>query len=79
MSRTDKKHKTPEEIGQGNLIGGVKNPFLEASDLGWEIDPVGLRIALNELYGRYQVPLFVVENGLGAYVLAYQHRYNRNA
>ncbi|MGJ9385498.1 glycoside hydrolase family 1 protein [Salipaludibacillus sp. CF4.18] len=67
MSRTDKKHKTPEEIGQGNLIGGVKNPFLEASDWGWEIDPVGLRIALNELYGRYQVPLFVVENGLGAY------------
>ncbi|WP_416151683.1 glycoside hydrolase family 1 protein [Salipaludibacillus sp. HK11] len=67
MSRTDKKNKTPEEIGQGNLIGGVKNPFLEASDWGWEIDPVGLHIALNELHGRYQVPLFVVENGLGAY------------
>ncbi|UFT99873.1 glycoside hydrolase family 1 protein [Radiobacillus kanasensis] len=67
MSRTDKKNKTPEEIGQGNLIGGVKNPFLKASDWGWEIDPVGLRTALNELYGRYQVPLFVVENGLGAY------------
>jgi 6-phospho-beta-glucosidase len=67
MSRTDKKVKTPEEIGQGNLIGGVKNPFLKASDWGWEIDPVGLRIALNELYDRYQLPLFVVENGLGAY------------
>ncbi|MCZ0703702.1 6-phospho-beta-glucosidase [Natronobacillus azotifigens] len=67
MSRTDKKNKTPEEIGQGNLIGGVMNPFLEASDWGWEIDPVGLRIALNELYGRYQLPLFIVENGLGAY------------
>jgi 6-phospho-beta-glucosidase len=67
MSRTDKANKTPEELGQGNLIGGVKNPFLKASDWGWEIDPVGLRIALNELYGRYQVPLFVVENGLGAY------------
>ncbi|MBM7541079.1 glycoside hydrolase family 1 protein [Amphibacillus cookii] len=67
MSRTDKKEKTPEEIGQGNLIGGVKNPFLKASDWGWEIDPVGLRIALNELYGRYQVPLMIVENGLGAY------------
>jgi len=67
MSRTDKKEKTPEELGQGNLIGGVKNPFLEASDWGWEIDPVGLRIALNELYGRYQVPLMVVENGLGAH------------
>jgi 6-phospho-beta-glucosidase len=67
MSRTDKKNKTPEEIGQGNLIGGVKNPFLSASDWGWEIDPTGLRIALNQLYDRYQVPLFIVENGLGAY------------
>jgi 6-phospho-beta-glucosidase len=67
MSRTDKKEKSPEELGQGNLVGGVKNPFLEASDWGWEIDPVGLRISLNELYGRYQKPLMIVENGLGAY------------
>jgi len=55
------------ETSQGNMIlGGVKNPFLEASEWGWEIDPDGLRIALNDLYGRYQVPLFIVENGLGA-------------
>src|SRR5690606_11121490 len=67
MSRTDKKEKTPGEISVGNLIGGVKNPFLKASVWGWEIDPVGLRIALNELYGRYQKPLMIVENGLGAY------------
>lgn len=67
MSRTDQKNKTPEEVGHGNLIGGVKNPFLNASDWGWEIDPIGLRISLNELYDRYEVPLFVVENGLGAY------------
>ncbi|MFQ7236433.1 MAG: glycoside hydrolase family 1 protein, partial [Enterococcus hulanensis] len=50
----------------GNLLGGVKNPFLKASEWGWQIDPEGLRIAMNELYGRYQVPLFIVENGLGA-------------
>ena len=67
MSRTEKKEKTSEEIGEGNLIGGVKNPFLKASDWGWEIDPTGLRVALNELYDRYQKPLMVVENGLGAY------------
>lgn len=67
MSRTDKKDRRPEEVGPGNMIGGVKNPFLEVSDWGWEIDPTGLRISLNELYDRYQVPLFVVENGLGAY------------
>ncbi|BDR61138.1 6-phospho-beta-glucosidase [Lactobacillus xylocopicola] len=50
----------------GNLMGGVKNPFLESSDWGWQIDPTGLRIALNELYDRYEKPLFIVENGLGA-------------
>ncbi|WP_419883472.1 glycoside hydrolase family 1 protein [Peribacillus sp. B-H-3] len=67
MSRTEKKVKTDDEASQGNIIGGVKNPFLSASDWGWEIDPVGLRISLNKLYDRYQIPLFIVENGLGAY------------
>ena len=51
----------------GNLISGVKNPYLKASDWGWQIDPKGLRYTLNELYSRYQIPLMVVENGLGAY------------
>ncbi|TLQ08055.1 6-phospho-beta-glucosidase [Marinilactibacillus psychrotolerans] len=51
----------------GNLFGGVKNEYLETSDWGWQIDPVGLRYTLNDLYSRYQKPLFIVENGLGAY------------
>jgi 6-phospho-beta-glucosidase len=67
MSRTEKKVKSDEEASQGNIISGIKNPFLKASDWGWEIDPIGLRITLNKLYDRYQIPLFVVENGLGAY------------
>lgn len=50
----------------GNVIIGVKNPYLEVSDWGWQIDPKGLRYLLNELYGRYQIPLMIVENGLGA-------------
>ncbi|WP_018932208.1 glycoside hydrolase family 1 protein [Gracilibacillus lacisalsi] len=66
MSRTEKKQKTGEEQADGNIMSGVRNPFLKASDWGWEIDPTGLRIALNQLYDRYRVPLFVVENGLGA-------------
>jgi len=57
---------TTNDTADGNLLGGVKNPFLEASEWGWQIDPEGLRIALNELYNRYQKPLFIVENGLGA-------------
>lgn len=51
----------------GNLAGGLKNPYLKASDWGWQIDPKGLRYTLNEIYDRYQIPLMVVENGLGAY------------
>ena len=51
----------------GNLVGGAKNPYLEASDWGWPIDPDGLRWTLKELYARYQIPLMVVENGLGAF------------
>ncbi|MBB6284935.1 beta-glucosidase/6-phospho-beta-glucosidase/beta-galactosidase [Geobacillus subterraneus] len=67
MSVTQKKDKTGAESIPSNIFGGVKNPFLKASDWGWEIDPTGLRIILNRLYDRYHVPLFVVENGLGAH------------
>ena len=51
----------------GNIIGGVPNPYLKASDWGWQIDPKGLRYSLNEIYARYGIPMMVVENGLGAY------------
>lgn len=44
----------------------VKNPYVKESDWGWQIDPIGLRYALNSLYERYQKPLFIVENGFGA-------------
>lgn len=50
----------------GNLLGGIANPYLESSEWGWQVDPIGLRIVLNNLYDRYQLPLFIVENGLGA-------------
>ena len=53
------------KMTEGNQKQSVKNPYLKTSDWGWQIDPVGLRIALNELYDRYELPLFVVENGLG--------------
>ena len=52
---------------EGNIAGGARNPYLEASDWGWQIDPKGLRYTLNEIYDRYRIPLMVVENGLGAY------------
>ncbi|SEO13514.1 6-phospho-beta-glucosidase [Amphibacillus marinus] len=52
---------------KGNFFSGIKNPYLEASDWGWQIDPKGLQTTLRKMYDRYQVPLFIVENGLGAY------------
>ncbi|WP_339273025.1 6-phospho-beta-glucosidase [Paenibacillus sp. FSL W8-0426] len=51
---------------EGNVFGSVKNPYLEASEWGWTIDPKGLRITCNQLHDRYGKPLFIVENGLGA-------------
>ncbi|MEA5050117.1 MAG: glycoside hydrolase family 1 protein [Oscillospiraceae bacterium] len=50
----------------GNMMLGVKNPYLESSEWGWQIDAKGLRYYLHEIYGRYGVPVMVVENGLGA-------------
>jgi len=54
------------QITGGNMIEGIRNPYLKETDWGWQIDPVGLRISLNNLYDRYQIPLFIVENGMGA-------------
>ena len=65
MSSIAHKQKSGEET-TGNLILSEPNPYLEASDWGRQIDPVGLRITLNKLYDRYQVPIMVVENGHGA-------------
>lgn len=54
------------EASGGNVFASAKNPYLECSEWGWPIDPLGFRITLNDLYDRYQKPLFIVENGLGA-------------
>jgi len=54
------------ERNKSNIISGAKNPYLKESEWGWQIDPKGLRYVLNTLYDRYQKPLFIVENGLGA-------------
>lgn len=59
-------HNSTAESMDGSSVHSVKNPFLKASDWGWQIDPVGLRYCLSTLYERYEVPLFIVENGLGA-------------
>jgi 6-phospho-beta-glucosidase len=55
-----------KDFGSGNVAKTLRNPYLETTSWGWQIDPIGLRIVLNELYDRYEKPLFVVENGLGA-------------
>ena len=50
----------------GNIFAPIKNPYLESSEWGWQIDPLGLRITLNAIWDRYQKPMFIVENGIGA-------------
>lgn len=53
------------EAGDGNLLKGIKNPYLETNAWGWATDPNCLRLALNTLYDRYRKPLWIVENGIG--------------
>ena len=66
MSSCATADEEKKKAGAGNLLAGVPNPYLKASEWGWQIDPKGLRLILNELYDRYEKPLFIVENGLGA-------------
>lgn len=65
MSRTESADPNKEKAA-GNTIMSVKNPYLDATEWGWQIDPIGLEISLIELYDRYHVPLIIVENGMGA-------------
>lgn len=59
-------HADVEKDGGGNLSLGAKNPYVKQSEWGWSMDPDGLRYILNEISDRYQLPIMVVENGLGA-------------
>jgi len=69
MSTVVKSDVNNDNLGNvvnGGLSNSVDNPYIETSDWGWAIDPEGLRYGLNRLYDRYQIPLFIVENGFGA-------------
>ena len=67
MSRVATANKKVAQMTTGNIFDSVKNPYLkEQSEWGWQIDPLGLRITMIDLYDRYHKPSFIVENGLGA-------------
>ena len=58
-------HEYTDKAG-GNLDMGPKNPYLKYTDWGWSLDADAMQISLNEYYSRYQIPLMIVENGIGA-------------
>ena len=66
MSTCETADLSKKAVSRGNILTGVANPTLPASEWGWQIDPVGLRIVLNQFWDRWGKPLFIVENGLGA-------------
>lgn len=66
MTSCHTTHTDAPKDGAGNLSIGYSNQYLKYSEWGWAVDPDGLRYSLNELWDRYQVPIMVVENGLGA-------------
>ncbi len=63
MKPKDEQAQSPETM----MFTNVNNPYLEKTAWGWEIDPVGIRIALRRLQNRYDIPMMITENGLGAY------------
>lgn len=65
MTHVTEDRPDADEIA-GKLDSPIKNPYLELSEWGWPVDPIGFRITMNKMYDRYQIPLFPVENGLGA-------------
>ena len=58
-------HYGEESLTNVNDVVIKKNPYLEMSKFGWTIDPIGLRITLRQLYDRYEMPIYIVENGFG--------------
>jgi len=65
MSHVTEDRPDAKELA-GKLDSPIKNPYLELTQWDWPIDPIGLRISLNKMYDRYRIPLFLVENGIGA-------------
>ena len=65
--KADVHNENTEDVVNGALSNSVENPYIKASDWGWLIDPVGLRYTLNRIYDRYELPMFIVENGFGAH------------
>ena len=65
-SNTKSAHPEKYESNGDPMMSGLTNPYLKANDWGWTIDPIGLRISLNQIYDRYHLPMMIVENGLGA-------------
>ena len=65
-SRVSSSDESKGKQSESNIFSSAINPYLKTSQWGWAIDALGFRSTINELYDRYQKPLFVVENGLGA-------------
>lgn len=51
--------------GENGMFRGCPNPYLEKTEFGWEIDPVGIRATIRETYSRYHLPIIITENGIG--------------
>ena len=64
MSICETADPAKKVVGKGNIMGGVPNPTLKASEWGWQIDPAGLRYSLNWFWDHFQLPLFIVEMDL---------------
>ena len=67
MSNVVRHNKGNDHYDYNEKTDLVGNQYVKKSDWGWQIDPEGLRYTLNWLTDTYRLPLFIVENGFGAY------------
>jgi len=53
-------------LGEQGVYRSAENPYVEKTKYGWVVDPVGLRMTLRKVCERYDLPILITENGIGA-------------
>ncbi|WP_342269247.1 glycoside hydrolase family 1 protein [Spiroplasma endosymbiont of Aspidapion aeneum] len=62
IEKTGDQHNIKSSFG---AFAQTKNKFLKTTQFGWEIDPIGFRITLRDVWDRYHLPIVITECGIG--------------
>ncbi|WP_315076628.1 glycoside hydrolase family 1 protein [uncultured Clostridium sp.] len=53
-------------LGEQGVYRAAENPYVDKTKYGWVVDPIGLRMTLRKVSERYDLPILITENGIGA-------------